>query len=75
MRSIDEALTTHGAQQMREVIFRRTPDPREIPVDATLLIGRQPPMRFLQHLSTGTDDYQSHGLDERERKRPHELRH
>ena len=56
VRTVHEPFSTERAQQVREVIFRRTPDPREIPEHTPLLFGSEPPVHFLDQISARTSD-------------------
>src|SRR5258708_25311903 len=58
--SVHEALRSYGAEQMREMVLRGTPDPGEVPVDTPLLFRRQTPMCLLEYVTSGSGDDESH---------------
>src|SRR5574338_317437 len=45
--AVHESARAHGPQAYRELVFRRTPDPRDIPEHVLTLGGSQPPVDLL----------------------------
>src|ERR1051325_6460964 len=62
VRPVHEPFSTQRAQQVREMILRWTPDPREIPKHAPLLLRGEAPVHFLDQLTARSSDHQLHAL-------------
>ena len=60
VRAVHKALGADRAQQVREVVFRGTPDPREVPEHAPLLVRREAPVGLLEQLTTGAGHDEPH---------------
>src|SRR5437764_2753925 len=62
LRAKHETARADGAKELRKLILRRTPDPRNVPQHALLLARRQSPVHFLDHVATGGRHDETHSI-------------